>query len=365
MKSHASSLFVLAMTISGCSGKTFGDPIVGDDGGASSSSSGSSGAPAASGSSSSGASGASTGGGTTSGAPPNGGPATSNVAVLASGQTSPHAIATDGAFVYWVESDSIVGGVAKVAVDGGDVVYLATNQSTADADQIALDHDNVYLPVDGYVMRVPIGVKAPIVGMSIANAVAPAHTNAVASDGTAVYWAELTDGAHDSITIRSAPRAGGDAATLGSATSYQWRNALAVDAARVYVTPGAELIAEVAKTGGATTTLPVRAESLAVDGGYVYFTNAGEGTVSKMPLAGGARTTLAEGQLGPWQIAVDDTSVYWGADEDGGSIMKVSKQGGSPVQLAKGYGEPRAIAVDGKNVYWTDPGHGRILRVAK
>jgi hypothetical protein len=367
MKSQALTFFVLSFATAACSGKVFGDPISGDPGAASSGSSGgtassSGGATSSSGGASSSglSSGGSTSGGASSGST-SGGTDTANVKVLASGQT-PHAIATDGHDVYWVNADSVVGSVASVPVGGGEVRLIATNLSTADADQIALDADSIYFPVDGYVLHAPTNAPSPIVGFSPQYALAPAQTNAVAVDGTSVYWAEA--GAQG-IAIRSAPRAGGAATTLGSASAGQWRNALAVDDARVYVTPGAALIAEVAKSGGPTTSLAVRAESLAIDSSYVYFTNAGAGTVSKMPLAGGAPTVLATNQSGPWRIALDATSVYWGADQDGGSVMKVAKAGGAPVQLAKACGEPRAIAVDGANVYWADPAHGRILAVAK
>jgi hypothetical protein len=53
------------------------------------------------------------------------------------------------------------------------------------------------------------------------------------------------------------------------------------------------------------------AVALAVDTTNVYWTTGSGGTVMKIPLAGGAPTTLASKQDFPAAVAVDTTSVYW------------------------------------------------------
>jgi hypothetical protein len=67
---------------------------------------------------------------------------------------------------------------------------------------------------------------------------------------------------------------------------------------------------------------------LAVDAAFAYWTDVFDGIVMKVPLDGGARTTLASGH-GAGPMTVDATSVYWTTELSGPSVMKVPL-GGEP-----------------------------------
>jgi hypothetical protein len=132
------------------------------------------------------------------------------------------------------------------------------------------------------------------------------------------------------------------------------------------------------KGGGAAVTLSSArggwpgAGAIAVDDGYIYWTNAmlapprgsAVGQVLRVPKSGGPVQTLADGQyeggvvmlsgpaVGPaLPMAIDDASVYW---VDGrGSLCRVPKAGGTPTTLAPPFGKVgvEALVVAGATVY--------------
>jgi hypothetical protein len=96
---------------------------------------------------------------------------------------------------------------------------------------------------------------------------------------------------------------------------------------------------------------------IAVDSSFVYWTNRASGTagsVAKMPINGGAVTTLATSLDAPFPIAVDASRVYWANPVNPGNVMSVPLGGGTPTTYASGRNAPSAIAVDGTNLYWAE-----------
>jgi hypothetical protein len=104
--------------------------------------------------------------------------------------------------------------------------------------------------------------------------------------------------------------------------------------------------------------------TLAIDGDSVYWANngaqnAGDVSIAKVPLAGGAVTALVSGVKAADGIAVDRSRVYFcGLGPDAVELMSVPLGGGQPSVVATGFtNDP--IALGPRGVYGS--GAGRIL----
>jgi hypothetical protein len=114
-------------------------------------------------------------------------------------------------------------------------------------------------------------------------------------------------------------------------------------------------------------TVPSATQTLAVDATSAYWSNpygnvaTGFGDLMKVPLFGGAPSTLATGLFFPWSVAVDATTLYWSETSgdnlpppdnigSGGAVASVPLTGGPPRTLAPGNGG--AVAVDATSIYW-------------
>jgi cysteine-rich repeat protein len=99
----------------------------------------------------------------------------------------------------------------------------------------------------------------------------------------------------------------------------------------------------------------------AVGSAYVYWTNYSEGTVKRVPKAGGSVELLASGLVGPWAIAVDSTQIFWtdvGADPigvpDTGTVTRMPLAGGTANTFKTGESNPVSVAVTSSYVYWSN-----------
>jgi hypothetical protein len=315
--------------------------------------------------------------------------------VLAAGQSSPQGIAVDSKNVYWTNATD--GTVSKCAIEGcnNNPTVLASGQ--AEPIRIRTDSSNVYWVDQGKTFDAGAVAKCSVDGCgqsptTIAGGQSFPGDN-LAIFGDAVYWASNSlDG---TVSILSCPKEG----CIGTPSIISWGQdtvlELAVNSTGVYWTtdfyvltcflvgcsnqtidggPGDKILAQPAN-GGVT-----------IDSTNVYWTVPGDnGLVLSCPIAGCAQgtdgglviNTIAMGQIWPWDIAVDATSVYWlnngSSGVNNGSINKCplsgcppSADGGTnPTVLASGQSLPSALAIDTNAVYWTDQNAGTVMKVAK
>ena len=104
---------------------------------------------------------------------------------------------------------------------------------------------------------------------------------------------------------------------------------------------------------------------LCLDERFVYWTSYSDGTVHRVPLAGGEPVTLAGGQQGPAACAVAAGRVVWTNFVETGAIMALDlpDRGGDPVVVAEGQHRPNVIVVAGDDVFWvtSHSSDGRVM----
>lgn len=266
--------------------------------------------------------------------------------------------------------------------DGGAIVVLACGQSRPGT--IAVDAANVYWADygtypdsgfngynrDGAIMKVPIGGGAPIALATAQNA-----PIALAVRGTNVFWVNCNlsqapgGGGGRGCAIMKVPVSGGVATVLASDQTDVFN--LAVDASSVYwgvdcgTGPSCGAIRAVPSDGGTPRDLGPAGDpvGIAVDSVSVYWTEPAPGLIRKMPLAGGAQTTLAGTAVSggeTWSIAVGGASVYWTIMNSPSPLLTMSSGGGPPAGIACGASSD-ALALDAKSVYWTRLADGALM----
>jgi hypothetical protein len=248
-------------------------------------------------------------------------------------------IATDGTYVYWTNKIA-AGSVYRALPTGAGLTTIASNQSQP--DWIASNGTTVAWTnqTGNQVMAAPVtsdGGSAPKqLNLTGENGTVPAG---IAIDSANVYYAAKTTGGGlaESVPIAG----GGPVSELGTATFV----GIAADSNYVYWTGGSgnPSVYENTKAGTPTTEKTIAAGALICplaitsDGANVYFLDQGTaacaapgsdaGALYRIPIGNGGTLPppLVGGLIDPQGIAVDGTAIYWVTGGPTGAVMKLAK----------------------------------------
>ena len=233
--------------------------------------------------------------------------------------------------LYWIEGGVLFategwGRVRKASISGGAVGTVASGLLNSSIPPFVVVGQFIYigdvrsikkLPLDGGFPEIlyPVEIDLATVG----------RINDITSDGSFIYWTEDANS-----TVRRISVSGGPVTTLSTATS-------------------------------------ARAEKIAVANGFVYWLDdlsTSGYSLRKLPVAGGALSTIASHIQSPTGLEVDADNAYF-SEWDTGDIRKVSVNGGTVTTLVDGspFDSPSQITQDQTHIYWSN--QTQVARVAK
>jgi hypothetical protein len=250
-----------------------------------------------------------------------------NPVVIAHDQYLPHALTSDGTYLYWTNTD---GSVLKAPVAGGPWVLLATGppyQMEVERNLVIDSHDVYWTNPRIYGLKGQV-LKVPQAGGTVTTLASAEQAPAGMAVGrTSVFYGTLGYGPLDNPgmngQIVSVPIGGGAPRVV--ATGQYSPNAIALDATSVYWTNtfGSNVM-RASMDGGRPVTLAAAlrsARDFVVDEAYAYVLH-GIAQVMRVPLTGGAVDSITPTDLtdiGTSAIAVDCKRLYVAGYEPGNS----------------------------------------------
>lgn len=234
---------------------------------------------------------------------------------------APQFIAVDDTDIYWMNGS---GDVMRLRKSAGSFDVLATGPGCGDSypcgEALVLDDEAIYwaeLGAPGKIMRL-----AKSGGTVVALEAQGLMTETLAVDAAHIYFGALVyDGAlHHAL--RRMPKTGGAADTL-IVFDEPFFSGIALDLTYVYVAR-ADGIWRIAKDGTDSVHLAEAAMSrrVAVDRNSIYVTRSS--TLERIAIDGSSAETVACDQRSAWNLAVDDTRIYWN-DPSAGTINVMPK----------------------------------------
>jgi hypothetical protein len=258
----------------------------------------------------------------------------------------PVLVALDTERIYWTDrpETGAPGSVHGCTLDGSATGILASDQSAPDG--IAVDDQFVYWSDTGAgtIMTYPKdgGALSTLVSLQ------PGPADLLIGNGN-LYWTDLVGG-----TVMGVPLTNPNTITTYAKTQ-SFPLFAAVDSENIYWTNlvGTTGLARASLDGGAPFTLAHgNPYQVAVDDTSVYWTDGMTGTLSKTAKNGDAtEVILFSSAKNALALALDDGNVYWGTSD--GDVVRATAEGKNSVTLASSSsGFPGNFAIDATNVYW-------------
>jgi hypothetical protein len=279
-------------------------------------------------------------------------------AIVEGGQVNAVAIAVAKDNVYWGSEPQ--GGhpnvLRRVAPAGGPVSDVLTDN--AGLLKIGSNGAAVFAQKDGALVRLDAGTSSSVVLVAKPGG---SSIDSIAANATFVYWSNGTD-------ILRVPVAGGAPETIYSTVRA---NNIAIDDQYVYFSESINnSLQAVAIDGPAQRTprtLAAQHDGMkyAVWNGTAYFASQRDKTIKSVPVTGGEPTLLAQTDAEPLVLAVDGSGIFYGTQE---GLSRVSLAGGASAHVGPVDAQSHMvtdIAFDDTYVYWIDYSYQAIRRVAK
>jgi hypothetical protein len=280
--------------------------------------------------------------------------------VLAANQTSPWTIAIDDENVYWVNAGEF-GGLYKVPKAGGTVTALYEG-AMPEVESLGFDATSIYFPSRDSIVALPReGGPARIIASS-------SETRGVADVNDRVYWIEASCDPQTPTVAKSVATAGGEPTTIelpkgvsptGAHSTVAGRDAVYATMLSGGVEPGLGVVRIPLQDSPRALVDTSEALGIALDPDNVYFST--RETLEVVPRSGGVSRRLALAHAS-YSVTVDDSSVYISSQD---RVLKVAKKDARVTVLAEDQISPHSIAVDDKYVYWNCLGEGTIKKIAK
>ena len=282
--------------------------------------------------------------------------------VLSDQQGDPVTLALNNGVLYW--GTDVDQNVMAMPADGSVAAKVLYPNRTV-VRGFAFDAARVYFTRNTF----NIVESGTLAGTSAGNFTnqQEAGATSIATDGNNVYWTDSGNGGSVRRAANGAPVSPPSTVVGGQAGA----DGLAIDATNVYwstndPTNGMIHSAPKATTNGngsIVVTKLASPHSIVVANGFIYWINQSTGntkigSINRVPVTGGTPTVLASQLSAPQALAVNTDSVYW-TDSHDGTISRVPLAGGAPPQFVVAHeASPSGLVLSSTCLYFTDHGDG-------